>query len=205
MPTPSEKLAESLEVLAKLQRQHGAAIRARDISRTHRDRLLTHGFLLRVMNGWLIPSRPDDVEGESTAWYASYWQFCAAYLRERFKTDWSLSPEQSLSRFMQAIEPFQSNLLSRAPKGRNKVTDLPGGIHPYMDGNGRIGRFLMNLMMAAGGYPWTVIPVSNRAAYMNALERASTSGDIVPFADFLAGLTKHRLDGDPLPPVSLRS
>ena len=77
-------------------------------------------------------------------------------------------------------------------------------IHPYMDGNGRIGRFLMNLMMAAGGYPWAIIPVSDRATYMNALEQASVGGDIVPFADFLAGLAKHRLDGDPLPPISLR-
>ena len=31
---------------------------------------------------------------------------------------------------------------------------LFGFIHPYMDGNGRIARFLMNVMMAAGGYPW---------------------------------------------------
>jgi hypothetical protein len=118
MSTPSEKLAESLEVLAKLQHQHGAAIRAREISRTHRDRLLTHGFLLRVMNGWLIPSRPDDIEGESTAWYASYWQFCAAYLRERFKTDWS--HPSNLSRFMQATEPFQSNLLSALQRAATK-------------------------------------------------------------------------------------
>ncbi len=518
MPTPSEKLAESLEILAKLQRQHGAAIRAKDISRTHRDRLLTNGFLLRVMNGWLIPSRPDDVEGESTAWYASYWQFCAVYLRQRFKTQWCLSPEQSLS-LHAGNRTIPKQLVVRAPRGRNKVTNLPHGtslldlraalprsqdrqtvedlqvfnpesalieasvhffssnstdvravlltirdasdilrrlldggrtviagrlaggfrnvgrdriaddivktmtaagyavretdpfedrptlsshsretspyvnrirllwqkmrgpvierfpnapglprdtkgylkrvtdayvtdayhslsiegyqvtadliervragswnpeaneddreqrnamaargywlafqsvqegvgkvlkggnpgqvadddhgewyrelfapsvasgllkpsdlagyrngqvyirksmhvplnpdavrdampaffdllreekhpavrvvlghfffvyIHPYMDGNGRIGRFLMNLMMAAGGYPWTVVPVSDRAAYMNALERASVSGDIVPFTDFLAGLTRHRLDGDPLPPISLR-
>ena len=41
-------------------------------------------------------------------------------------------------------------------------------IHPYMDGNGRMGRFLMNVMMAAGGYPWTVIPVPRRDAYMAA-------------------------------------
>jgi len=39
-------------------------------------------------------------------------------------------------------------------------------IHLYMDGNGRIGRFLMNAMMAAGGYPWTIIPVETRDEYM---------------------------------------
>ena len=74
-------------------------------------------------------------------------------------------------------------------------------IHPYMDGNGRIGRFLMNVMMASGGYPWTVIPVGERNAYMNALEKASVGEDIVPFADFLAGLVRKRLAGEPLPAV----
>jgi hypothetical protein len=98
MATPSEKLAQSLEALAQLQTADGAeAIRARDLSRTHRERLLAQGFLQPVLKGWLIPSRPDEMKGESTAWYASYWQFCAVYLRERFGTQWSLSPEQSLS------------------------------------------------------------------------------------------------------------
>ena len=55
-------------------------------------------------------------------------------------------------------------------------------IHPYFDGNGRMGRFLMNVMMASGGYPWTVITVDKRDEYMNALEQASVNRDIVPFA-----------------------
>jgi len=61
-------------------------------------------------------------------------------------------------------------------------------IHPYLDGNGRMGRFLMNLMFASGGYPWTVIPVQQRQAYMAALEQASVDQNIGPFADFLSGL-----------------
>jgi len=74
-------------------------------------------------------------------------------------------------------------------------------IHPYMDGNGRVGRFLMNVMMASGGYPWTVISVENRTAYMHALEKASVGEDITPFADFVAELVERRLAGEPLPAV----
>lgn len=59
-------------------------------------------------------------------------------------------------------------------------------IHPYMDGNGRIGRFLMNTMFASGGYPWTIIRVKNRTQYMRALEIASSEGNIEPFARFVA-------------------
>jgi Fic/DOC family len=61
-------------------------------------------------------------------------------------------------------------------------------IHPYMDGNGRMGRFLMNAMMAAGGYSWTIIPVDRRAEYMAALEAASVGQNISPFTEFLASL-----------------
>lgn len=59
-------------------------------------------------------------------------------------------------------------------------------IHPYFDGNGRIGRFLMNAMLASGGYSWTVIRMKSRDNYMKALETASVNGDIRPFASFIA-------------------
>jgi hypothetical protein len=63
-------------------------------------------------------------------------------------------------------------------------------IHPYFDGNGRMGRFLMNAMLASGGYAWTVIPLDQRTRYMNALEAASVGQDIRPFAEFLAELVR---------------
>jgi len=59
-------------------------------------------------------------------------------------------------------------------------------IHPLPDRNGRIGRFLMNTMLASGGYPWTVLRVANRSNYLAACESASTGRDIKPFAEFIA-------------------
>lgn len=68
-------------------------------------------------------------------------------------------------------------------------------IHPYMDGNGRMGRFLMNAMLASGGYPWTVVRLERRAEYMAALEQASVNGDIKPFAALLAGMVADQMTG----------
>ena len=63
-------------------------------------------------------------------------------------------------------------------------------IHPYMDGNGRMGRFILNVMLASGGYNWTVIPVERRLEYMKALEKASVEGDISDFTKVIASLVK---------------
>lgn len=71
-------------------------------------------------------------------------------------------------------------------------------IHPYMDGNGRMARFLMNLMLASGGFPWTVIPVQERSVYMNALERASADQDIQSFAAFIGHLVNEGMSGMPV-------
>jgi hypothetical protein len=46
----------------------------------------------------------------------------------------------------------------------------------------------MNAMMAAGGYPWTIIPVDRRDDYMASLESASVNQDIIAFTRFLCAL-----------------
>ncbi|MCK6411656.1 MAG: Fic family protein [Azonexus sp.] len=63
---------------------------------------------------------------------------------------------------------------------------LFGFVHPYMDGNGRTARFTMNLLLAAGGYPWTVIRVDDRDDYMRALESASVDDNLSAFARFIS-------------------
>jgi hypothetical protein len=49
-----------------------------------------------------------------------------------------------------------------------------------------MARFLMNAMLASGGYPWTVIRVEDRTTYLKALESASVDIDVRPFAAFIA-------------------
>jgi len=124
MAAPSEKLARSLEVLKALQDRGVVAIRSSDLERLDRERLVKSGFLQPVMKGWYIPSHPDEVSGESTAWYSSFWDFCASYLNERFSTDWCLSPEQSLL-LHAGNKTVPRQLLVRSPKGDNKNTGLP--------------------------------------------------------------------------------
>lgn len=124
MASAAEKLAGSLEELEAIQSKGVVAIRSSALSRTHRERLVKSGFLKEVMRGWYIPSRPDEVTGESTAWYTSFWQFCAQYLSDRFGEDWSLSPEQSLI-IHAGDTTVPPQLLVRATKGGNSKTDLP--------------------------------------------------------------------------------
>jgi Fic family protein len=71
---------------------------------------------------------------------------------------------------------------------------LLGYIHPYSDGNGRMARFLMNIMLASGGYPWTVIRVEDREAYLIALDRASLDADIAQFTDFVGERVRWSLE-----------
>ena len=123
MPSPSDHLATSLELLKDLQRRGRVAVRARDLSRVHRERLTRNGFLREVMRPYM-PSHPQEPAGESTAWYAAFWAFAAQYLESRFGEQWCLSADQSLLLHVgdRTVPP---QLLARTPKGNNKPTRLP--------------------------------------------------------------------------------
>ena len=61
-------------------------------------------------------------------------------------------------------------------------------IHPYNDGNGRMARFLMNVMLTTGGYSWITIPVDRREDYLRALDNATKERNITEFTEFICSL-----------------
>jgi hypothetical protein len=130
MATPNEKLAASLTALRDLQKGGRRVFQSQELSRTDRERLLRNGFVQEVMKGWLISSNPGAREGDSTPWYASFWEFCARYCGERFGDEWSLSPEQSLLLHAEnTVIPAQ--VIIHSPKGTNNNITLLFGTSLY--------------------------------------------------------------------------
>jgi fido (protein-threonine AMPylation protein) len=127
MATPAEKLAQSLEVLSKFQNTKGlAVIKANELSRINRERLITNGFIREVIKGWYISSRPEEQVGDSTSWYTSFWYFVSVYFNERFGEEWCLSSEQSLAIYSGNMS-VPKQLLVKSPKSQNNIIALLHG------------------------------------------------------------------------------
>ena len=71
-------------------------------------------------------------------------------------------------------------------------------IHPFRDGNGRVGRLVLNLLLVRLGYAPAIIRKRDRSAYLNALRKAD-GGDHGPLVELLARAVKDSLDRFLLP------
>jgi Fic family protein len=90
-----------------------------------------------------------------------------------------------------------ATLLSWYAKNRKKVHPLVLAIyfhvgfetvHPFVDGNGRVGRLLMNFILHRNGLPMLNIPNERRLGYYDVLEEAQVNGNLRPFIEFVIEL-----------------
>ncbi len=63
-------------------------------------------------------------------------------------------------------------------------------IHPFVDGNGRTSRLLMNFELLKAGYPAAVLPVERRLEYYAALDQDHVHGNRDPFLELIADIVK---------------
>ncbi|MBI5037005.1 Fic family protein [Candidatus Micrarchaeota archaeon] len=67
-------------------------------------------------------------------------------------------------------------------------------IHPFIDGNGRTARLLLNLYLMRSGYPPVIILRAERKKYLDRIMQARAENDITPFANFVAKAVERSLD-----------
>lgn len=67
-------------------------------------------------------------------------------------------------------------------------------IHPFVDGNGRTSRFLLNLILMKKGFPLTNIEDTDRTLYFETLREAQVSGDTRSFVHFIANIVNRSLE-----------
>lgn len=67
-------------------------------------------------------------------------------------------------------------------------------IHPYVDGNGRTSRMIMNYQLMANGFLPISIAKENRLEYFEVLETYAVNGELQPFTEMIASLEEQRLD-----------
>lgn len=99
------------------------------------------------------------------------------------------------------IQPGMEQLLSRyAESTEHIITKLARfhiefeGIHPFIDGNGRTGRLLVNLELMKAGFPPIDIKFTDRRAYYDAFDAYHGKNDLAPMERLFAGYVNERLD-----------
>ncbi|MCK5309882.1 MAG: Fic family protein [Thermoplasmata archaeon] len=106
--------------------------------------------------------------------------------------DWTPPPPKEVQNYMR-------DLLTWYSKNKKKAHPLVAAIyfhvgfeivHPFIDGNGRVGRILMNFILHKNGYPMVNIPNKEKNRYYKALQEAQMEGNLRPFIDMMLELMK---------------
>lgn len=94
-----------------------------------------------------------------------------------------------MNEFMQWLTTTSDNPIIIAAQAHYRLV----AIHPFVDGNGRTARLLMNLLLMQEGYPPAIITMEHRKAYLEALEKADATQNYADFYRLIAQSVEHSL------------
>ena len=101
------------------------------------------------------------------------------------------------------IEPMMNELISKNEARKNEMTTVERiarfhlefeGIHPFIDGNGRTGRLLLNLELIRDGFPPINVKFTDRKRYYDAFDAFYRDGDADKMTELIAEYVDERLD-----------
>ena len=116
------RLADALDRAAKIAPKQ--VVKSADLSRSDREILLDRGYLQEVCKGWYLLRKPTDTAGDSTAWYATFWDFLSVYLAARFNADYCLSASSSID-VQAGANTIPSQVIAMTAHGGKMVLNLP--------------------------------------------------------------------------------
>lgn len=96
----------------------------------------------------------------------------------------------TMAEFVQWLQGIQEHAVRVSADAHFKFVS----IHPFVDGNGRTARLLMNLILLIHGYPMAIIRSEERTQYLEALNIAQTKGNIQPFYGIVENAVERILD-----------
>ena len=101
------------------------------------------------------------------------------------------------------IEPKMTDLLAKNEERKKIMSVIERialfhlefeGIHPFIDGNGRTGRLILNLELIRGGFPPINVKFTDRKRYYDAFDAFYRDGDAGAMIDLIAEYVDERLD-----------
>jgi len=92
--------------------------------------------------------------------------------------------------FIQWLTTTSENPIILAAKAHYRFV----AIHPFVGGNGRTARLLMNLLLMQAGYPPAIISMEERKIYLEDLEQIDTTQNYEDFYRLIAQSVEHSLD-----------
>jgi Fic family protein len=97
---------------------------------------------------------------------------------------------QLMSKFINWLKQRNNHPLTTAIDAHFKLVS----IHPFIDGNGRTARLLMNLLLMQAGYPPAIIRKEDRRRYINSIEKAQLGGSLSDYYQLMYKAVNRSLD-----------